>query len=133
MPLFLFFWFISHMNLLSSGVVIHSTVVRLTSHPELVSGSTHMQVYIMTNKIKGTLYVGVTRDLAKRVMEHKDKLVKGFTKKYGLDRLVYYEDVEDYESAIAREKQIKNWHRGWKIELIESINPFWKDLYNGLI
>ena len=94
--------------------------------------ATHMQIYIMTNKIRGTLYIGVTQNLAKRVWEHKEKIVEGFTKKYDLDRLVYYEDVEDYDSALAREKQLKNWHREWKINLIESSNPFWKDLYEEL-
>ena len=91
-----------------------------------------MQIYIMTNKIRGTLYIGVTRDLLKRVWEHKEKAVKGFTKKYNLDRLVYYEDIEDYGSALMREKQLKNWHREWKIGLIESVNPYWKDLYKDL-
>ncbi len=92
-----------------------------------------MQIYIMTNKIRGTLYIGVTSDLIKRIWEHKEKIAKGFTKKYDLTRLVYFENVDDYDSALAREKQLKNWHRDWKLNLIESINPFWKDLYKDLI
>lgn len=82
----------------------------------------------MTNKIRGTLYIGVTRDLFSRIEHHRHKVVEGFTKRYGLDRLVYYEDIEDYDSALAREKQLKNWRREWKINLIESKNPYWKDL-----
>lgn len=92
-----------------------------------------MQIYIMTNKIRGTLYIGVTTDLIKRIYEHKEKFVDGFTKKYDLDRLVYYESIDDYDSALAREKQLKNWHRDWKINLIESKNPFWKDLSKDLL
>ncbi len=87
----------------------------------------------MTNKIRGTLYIGVTTDLIKRIYEHKEKFVDGFTKKYDLDRLVYYESIDDYDSALAREKQLKNWHRDWKINLIESKNPFWKDLSKDLL
>jgi putative endonuclease len=85
-------------------------------------------VYIMTNKPNGTLYTGVTNDIERRVFEHKHKLVKGFTSKYNLHRLAYYEDTNDIREAIAREKQIKGWLRIKKINLIESINPEWKDL-----
>lgn len=84
-------------------------------------------VYIMTNRSK-TLYTGVTNDLLRRVYEHKNKMVEGFTKKYNITKLVYYEDTNDVEEAIAREKQIKGWLRRKKIALIESINPEWKDL-----
>ena len=84
-------------------------------------------VYIMTNKSK-TLYIGITNDLVRRVYEHKNKLVDGFTKKYNLAKLVYYESMNDADSAIKREKQLKNWHREWKINLIESVNKGWKDL-----
>ena len=84
-------------------------------------------VYIMTNRSK-TLYTGVTNDLLRRVYEHKNKMVEGFTKKYNITKLVYYEDTDDVEEAIAREKQIKGWLRRKKIALIESINPEWKDL-----
>ena len=89
-------------------------------------------IYILTNKQNGTLYVGVTSDLIRRVWEHKNKVVEGFTKKYGLDRLVYYEVFEDIENAILREKQLKKWHRDWKIGLIEKENPDWLDLYDKL-
>ena len=89
-------------------------------------------VYILASKKNGTLYIGVTNDLAKRIYEHKNNLVEGFTKKYHVHRLVYYEDTDDVTSAITREKQMKKWNRAWKIELIEKNNPEWKDLYNTL-
>ena len=84
-------------------------------------------VYIMTNGVR-TLYVGVTNDLMRRVYEHKQKLVPGFTRKYNLTWLAYYEETSDIWSAIGREKQIKGWRRSKKVELIESMNPRWKDL-----
>ena len=87
-------------------------------------------VYILASKRNGTLYVGFTSDLIKRVFEHKNDLVEGFTKKYGVHQLVYYEQTEDVKSAIQREKQLKKWNRSWKIELIEKMNPEWKDLYD---
>jgi putative endonuclease len=87
-------------------------------------------VYIMTNYSK-TLYTGVTNDLQRRVYEHKHKLVDGFTKKYNLTKLVYYEATEDVRCAIGREKQIKGWLRAKKIALIESVNPQWSDLSSG--
>ncbi len=86
-------------------------------------------VYIMATEKGGTLYVGVTSDLLKRIHQHKDDLVAGFTSKYGVHRLVYYEQTEDVESALSREKRIKKWRRRWKIELIERANPGWRDLY----
>jgi len=86
-------------------------------------------VYILTNRRHGTLYVGVTNDLVRRVYEHRIKAVPGFTKKYGLSRLVYYEVFEDPIAAIAREKQLKRWRRDWKITLIEQQNPNWDDLF----
>jgi putative endonuclease len=85
-------------------------------------------VYILTNRSNKVLYIGVTNDLIRRVFEHKNKLVDGFTKKYNLSKLVYYEMTKDVESAIGREKQLKNWHRDWKINLITQFNPEWKDL-----
>jgi len=88
-------------------------------------------VYILTNNSR-TLYAGVTNNLPRRIYEHKNKLVEGFTKKYNLTRLVYYEISEDVRSAIAREKQIKGWLRSKKINLIESANPEWKDLSSEL-
>ena len=84
-------------------------------------------VYIMTNGVR-TLYVGVTNDLLRRVYEHKQKLTGGFTRKYNVTWLAYYEQTTDVASAIAREKQIKAWRRSKKIQLIESLNPRWKDL-----
>ena len=90
-------------------------------------------VYIMTNKKDGTLYVGVTSDLIKRVYEHKNGLCDGFTKKYGLKILVYYEMCEEITAAIAREKQLKAGSRKRKIDLIESININWFDLYPELL
>ncbi len=90
-------------------------------------------VYIMTNKNNSVLYTGVTSDLIKRVYEHKNKLIEGFTKKYNITKLVYYEIHESIESAIEREKQIKAGSRRKKIELIESLNPEWKDLYEDIL
>ncbi len=81
----------------------------------------------MTNKSK-TLYVGVTNNLERRVYEHKEKLIEGFTKKYNITKLVYFEETPDINSAIKREKQLKNWHRKWEINLIESVNKGWNDL-----
>ncbi len=89
-------------------------------------------VYILTNKPNGILYIGVTNDLARRVYEHKQKLVKGFTQKYGLDTLVYYEPYESITEAIAREKAMKEWKRAWKVRRVLESNPEWKDLYEQL-
>ena len=89
--------------------------------------------YIMANKPNGTIYVGVTSNLIKRVYEHKNHVVQGFTDKYNVDKLVYYEQTADIETAIAREKQLKGWLRAKKIKLIESINPHWQDLYDDII
>jgi putative endonuclease len=90
-------------------------------------------VYILASKKNGTLYIGVSNDLIKRVWEHKQNLVEGFTKKYSIHNLVWYEETSDIESAIQREKQIKKWNRTWKIRLIQESNPNWEDLYNYLI
>jgi len=89
-------------------------------------------VYFMTNKNNTVIYTGVTSDLKKRVYEHKAKLVKGFTKRYNLDKLVYYEVFDDPYNAISREKQIKGGSRQRKIDLINNMNKEWKDLYEGL-
>ena len=86
-------------------------------------------VYILASKKNGTLYIGVTFDLEKRVWEHKNKVIKGFTEKSNVDKLVYYEQTNDVESALNREKQMKVWKREWKIKLIQEDNPEWKDLY----
>lgn len=90
-------------------------------------------VYILASKTKGTLYVGVTRDLVRRIWEHRNDLVSGFTKRYNIHRLVYFEQTNDILSAIKREKQLKNWHRRWKIDLINQDNPTWSDLYTEII
>jgi putative endonuclease len=90
-------------------------------------------VYILASQRNGTLYIGVTSDLLKRVWEHKNKIVKGFTEKYDVDKLVYYEQCEDIMGAIQREKQLKKWNRSWKLKLIEKKNPKWHDLYLDLI
>ncbi len=90
-------------------------------------------IYILTNHCRGTLYIGVTSNLIKRVWEHKQGLVDGFTKKYQTQTLVYFEMADDMPTAIAREKQLKKWRRMWKIELIEKQNNEWRDLYADLI
>jgi putative endonuclease len=90
-------------------------------------------VYLLASKRNGTLYVGVTHDLIRRVYEHKNDFVKGFTSKYSVHKLAYFEQCEDYESAVQREKQIKEWKRKWKLELIEKVNPEWKDLYEEYV
>lgn len=89
-------------------------------------------VYLLSSGKYGTLYTGVTSDLIKRVYEHKESLIDGFTKKYKVHQLVYYETHDDIREAILREKQIKKWNRDWKINLIEKDNPHWLDLYDGL-
>ena len=90
-------------------------------------------VYILASKRNGTLYIGITSDLIKRTWQHKEKLVDGFTKKYNVNRLVYFEQFTDPENAIKREKRLKKYERQWKIKLIEKDNPQWKDLYNTLV
>ena len=90
-------------------------------------------VYILASKRNGTLYIGVTSNLIKRIWEHKNNLVQGFTKQYNVHDLVWYERHENMESAIAREKTLKEWKRIWKLELIESSNPDWNDLYNTIV
>ena len=89
-------------------------------------------IYILASKRNGTLYLGITSNLLKRVYEHKNNLIEGFTKKYNVHTLVYYEPYNDIYDAIAREKNIKKWKRRWKIELIEKSNPKWEDLYYRL-
>ncbi|MDH4027923.1 MAG: GIY-YIG nuclease family protein [Nitrospirota bacterium] len=89
-------------------------------------------VYILASQKRGTLYIGVTSNLIKRVYEHKNGLVDGFTKKYGVHQLVYYEVLRDSETALMRERQMKKWNRVWKLRLIEEHNPEWVDLYESL-
>jgi len=90
-------------------------------------------IYILTNRPNGTLYVGVTSDLVRRIAEHREGVVKGFTKTYGLKRLVYYEVYDDIRTAIQREKNMKHWSRTWKVRLILDSNPRWDDLFESLI
>ncbi|MEX0726387.1 MAG: GIY-YIG nuclease family protein [Planctomycetaceae bacterium] len=90
-------------------------------------------VYILASQRNGTLYIGVTSDLVQRVWQHKNDVVEGFTKKYGVHMLVWFEQHEDMVNAITREKRLKKWNRAWKLRLIEEMNPDWKDLYESII
>ena len=90
-------------------------------------------VYIMTNRPNGTLYLGVTSDIARRAWEHREGLVEGFTKRYGLTRLVYAERQDEIAAAIQRERTVKHWRRAWKVDLIVANNPDWDDLYETLL
>jgi putative endonuclease len=89
-------------------------------------------VYIMASKRNGTLYVGSTTDLVQRVWAHKNKVIKGFTERYYINQLVYYETHDLYVEAARREKRLKNWQRKWKLDLIEKLNPTWQDLYQEI-
>lgn len=93
----------------------------------------HPCVYILASSRNGTLYIGVTSDLVRRVWEHKNNVVPSFTEKYGVHSLVWYEQHETMETAIKREKDIKEWKRAWKLKLIEDANPEWEDLYTEII
>jgi putative endonuclease len=90
-------------------------------------------VYMLASALNGSLYVGVTSDLVKRVWQHKEGLADGFTKRYAVKKLVWYEVHTDIMEAIRREKQIKKWERRWKVELIEGANPYWRDLYAAIV
>lgn len=90
-------------------------------------------IYILASKRNGTLYIGVTSNLVKRIWEHKEGFVDGFTKKYKIKHLVYYERHTNVESAIRREKRLKEWKRQWKLNLIEKFNPHWNDLYESIL
>ena len=90
-------------------------------------------VYILASRRMGTLYTGVTNDIVRRVQEHKSDAIKGFTSKYKVHNLVWYEYFEDMRDAISNEKKIKGWRREWKIQLIETNNPLWNDLYHELL
>ena len=89
--------------------------------------------YILANKRNGTLYVGVTNNLLGRVYQHKQRKIEGFTKKYNINKLVYYEECGDINAAIKREKRLKRWNRKWKLKIIEEFNPNWGDLYYELL
>jgi putative endonuclease len=90
-------------------------------------------IYILASEPRGVLYIGVTNNIIKRVWEHKNEFVDGFTKKYKVKRLVYYEIFTDIEYAIQREKQLKHWNRQWKVNLISDFNPRWDDLYQSIL
>lgn len=92
----------------------------------------HYYIYILANQKNGTLYIGLTSDIIKRIWQHQNDLIDGFTKKYSIHRLVYFEEVGDVRSAISREKQLKGWKRCWKIELIEQNNPNWDNLSSDI-
>jgi putative endonuclease len=102
----------------------------ISGNPECMYGQKTYYAYIVASKRNGTLYVGVTNDLSRRIYEHREKVVPGFTRRYKVSILVYYEVLEDVNAAIRREKQMKKWNRTWKLRLIEKYNPVWKDLYN---
>ena len=85
-------------------------------------------VYMLANKRNGTIYIGLTDDLVKRAWQHRSEMLRGFTRRYGVKRLVYFETYDDISDAILRERRLKNWNRDWKIQLIEGGNPFWDDL-----
>jgi putative endonuclease len=89
-------------------------------------------IYIMSNRPNGVLYVGVTSDLARRVYEHREGIYRGFTQSHNLKMLIYYEHYDDIRQAIQREKNIKHWSRSWKVQLIHTLNPTWRDLYDDL-
>ncbi|PIU57147.1 MAG: endonuclease [Deltaproteobacteria bacterium CG07_land_8_20_14_0_80_38_7] len=90
-------------------------------------------IYILASQRNGTLYIGVTNDITRRVYEHKNNLIEGFTKKYKVHLLVYFEEFQNVEAAITREKQLKRWKRSWKLRLIQTENPEWNDLYQEFI
>ena len=115
--------------------------INLSKHNSVIPGLTRdpgsmakkYYVYILSSKKNGTLYMGITSNLIKRIWEHKNKVIEGFTEKYNVDKLVYYEEYSDPENAIIREKRLKRYQRQWKLKLIEKNNPNWQDLYNQLI
>ena len=90
-------------------------------------------VYIMASQRHGTLYIGVTNNLIRRVYEHREKITPGFTFKYNVNRLVWFDQTDGIEAAIQHEKRLKHWQRAWKIEMIEKANPHWEDLYSSLL
>jgi len=90
-------------------------------------------IYMLTNKRNGTLYIGVSRNLGQRIWQHREGMIEGFTKRYGLKMLVWHQHFDDLQDARRREVQMKEWKRAWKIELIEAMNPEWRDLYSDLL
>ena len=113
------------------------TIIQDRSHPELDSGSLLLKmkksyIYILSNKNRTVLYIGVTNNLIKRITEHKNKIGSEFSKKYNLEDLVYFEEFTDINQAISRQKQLKNWRKEWKWDLIKTLNPNLKDLFSQL-
>ena len=107
---------------------------RIAASPESISpADTAMYVYLLASRKHGTLYVGVTNDLVRRVSEHRAQIRPGFTERYSVHRLVWYEHYDDAINAIAREKELKKWRRDWKVNLIERSNPEWVDLYGSIV
>ncbi len=113
---------------ISASQHLHAVMLNLFQHPNICT-SMSFYIYILTNKNNTTFYVGVTNNLDRRTLEHKNKVNNGFSYKYNLEKLVYFEECGNSMDAIRREKQLKNWHRDWKINLIKSVNPEFKDLY----
>jgi putative endonuclease len=111
---------------------VHHTAYTAALHPGHEKQITMPFVYILASRRNGTLYIGVTNNLGRRLSEHKARLVPGFTCKYGVDQLVYFESFESILEARAREHSLKRWRRAWKIELIEKLNPDWRDLSHEL-
>jgi putative endonuclease len=107
-------------------------VLRCARETVSVRMSRRYFVYILANRQRGVLYVGITNDLGRRMWEHKNKVVRGFTSTYGVIRLVYYEEYASILEARARERVLKRWRRAWKFKLIEAVNPIWRDLYDEL-
>ena len=105
---------------------------RRESRKNKISVDKQFYVYILASKRNGTLYTGMTSNLIQRVWQHKNNIIEGFTQKYNVKTLVFYEVHDNAESAITREKQIKKWRRAWKLQLIEKMNPHWKDLYKEI-
>ena len=105
----------------------------MASPESIITIGAGLYVYLLASRKHGTLYVGVTNDLVRRVYQHKTRVVSGFTSRYAVDRLVWFETHEDPINAIAREKEIKQWRREWKVNLIESSNPEWADLYQSIV
>jgi len=125
-----------HMSKLTDSVdsdILYMSLLGILSFPRKRESYMQYFVYILASKKGGVLYIGVTSNLAKRIYEHKDGIVEGFTKKYFTHRLVYYEVFDEVVEAIKREKQLKKWNRSWKIELIEKKNKEWEDLYKNII
>jgi putative endonuclease len=98
----------------------------------MAAGDQNYCVYILASKKNGTLYIGMTNNLVRRVFEHRSDFIESFTQKYGVHRLVHFEQFDDPHSAIQREKRLKKWNRAWKIRLIEETNPEWDDLYSSI-